>query len=135
MKVSIAAPADHASTAEGNKLSVAGIFDTIAASEFPVRHPFMVLALRVRVEWEDQERDHRIRIQLEDEDGRKAFAVQGTLKVGTVEPGEFMHLNQLFEMRDMIFQRPGNFLFRIFVDDREEQQQPIRVVQAGPSSN
>ena len=126
--VTIAATADHASTTPDNKLNIIGIFDSIAARSFPVKHAFMVLALRVRVGWEDRERDHPIRVQLEDEDGRKIIALRGVLSVGDVPPGEFLNLTQIFALRDVLFEQPGSYVLRVIVDGIEAAEQPLRLI-------
>lgn len=133
MKAAIAVAAEDASLAEGNRLNVTGIFDSIAADSFPAQYPQMVVALRVRAEWEDRERDHDIQIQLEDEDGHKSFDLKGSIRVDDVEPGEYRNMDQIVAVRNTTFHRPGIYVFRVFIDGIEAGQQPIRLVQATPA--
>jgi hypothetical protein len=71
MDVQVAVLADYANIAAGDKLNVMGIFNTIFASAFPTVHPFMVLALRLRLGYEDGGKTHDLVVSLRDEDGRE----------------------------------------------------------------
>lgn len=71
MNVQVAVLADSANVAAGDKLNVMGVFDTIQTPAFPAAHPFMVLALRLRLDYEDGGKTHDLLISLRDEDGRE----------------------------------------------------------------
>ena len=53
MKIPMAFLADEANISQEGKLNVLGIFDRIAAAEFPVVHPRMVFAFRVQADFGD----------------------------------------------------------------------------------
>lgn len=55
MNVEIAALADYANIAQGDKLNISGIFNAIWVKDFPAIHPSMVLAAEVntRPRWLD----------------------------------------------------------------------------------
>jgi len=69
--VQVAVLADYANIAAGDKRNVMGIFDTLFAPAFPTVQPFMVLALRLRLSYEDGGRTHDLAVSLRDEDGRE----------------------------------------------------------------
>ena len=92
MDVQVAVLADYANVAAGEKLNVMGIFDTIASTTFPFVHPFMVLALRIRLDYEDGEASHDLAIALRDEDGRDYFRASAKANVTKIEPGRFRGL-------------------------------------------
>ena len=48
--------ADEANVSQEGKLNLMGIFDRIAAAEFPVVHPKMVFAFRVEADFADSGR-------------------------------------------------------------------------------
>ncbi len=58
MKVQLAVLADQANVAPPGKLNIMGIFDTIGAEKFPTTLAFMVLAIRLKLEYEDREKTY-----------------------------------------------------------------------------
>ena len=125
MKVEVAVVADYANTAEGGKLNVMGMFDHISAASFPSTHASMVLALRLRLDFEDREKDHAIKVQLVDEDGRLMGGGDWALKVGAIPPGERQIVSQLLSFVNTEFQRPGEYAFVLSWDGEEKARIPL----------
>lgn len=129
MHLDITAIADYANVAAGDKLNINGIFDTIGATNFPARQPSMVFVLRMRTEWEDSEKEFDVRITLEDEDGQRSLEIQGKLTVGKVPPGMFGNVNQILQLRDVVFGRAGQYVFRVTIDGKEVRRHPLNLVE------
>ncbi|HMU61573.1 MAG TPA: hypothetical protein PKA66_07315 [Gemmatimonadales bacterium] len=134
MQVEVAVVADYANMAENGKLNVMGMFDRITAPRFPVRHAFMVLALRIRVEWEDRDKTHRIQITLEDADGKALGGGEGQVVVGPIPPGERSVLSQILPFANIEFPRAGEYRFRISWDGQPKAEVPLtlRLTTPGP---
>jgi uncharacterized protein DUF6941 len=132
MDVQVAVLADYANVATGDKLNVMGIFDTIAAAVFPAVQPFMVLALRIRLDYEDGGRTHDLAISLRDEDNREYLRAASKAAVGRIQPGQFQNVNQVLNFASMGFGKPGKYAFRVAWDGVEKARVDLVVVQGPP---
>jgi hypothetical protein len=122
--------ADEANVSQEGKLNLLGIFDRIAAAEFPVVHPKMVFAFRVEAEFGDGGRTFPVRVTLEDEDGNALFQAEGEMMAPPVPPGEFTTANQIFGMVGVQFPRPGTYRFVVSVGDHARHETPFLVQHA-----
>ncbi|HEX8242305.1 MAG TPA: hypothetical protein VF541_02370 [Longimicrobium sp.] len=113
MKIPMAFLADEANISQEGKLNVLGIFDRIAAAEFPVVHPRMVFAFRVQAEFADGGRSFPVQIRLVDEDGGVLFDAAGEINPPIVPPGEFSTANQVFTLVGLTFPRAGVYTFTV----------------------
>ncbi|MFC1545747.1 DUF6941 family protein [Gemmatimonadota bacterium] len=132
MKLSVAVLADHANVAAGEKLNVFGVFDTIATEEFPSIIPFMVLALRICIEYEDQEKTHKFRISLRDEDGKEYMEANATLTVMKIPAGEVMHKNLILNFAGLQIGKKGRYAFHITANDKLLDRIDLRVIEGRP---
>lgn len=107
--------ADEANISQEGKLNVLGIFDRIAAAEFPVVHPRMVFAFRVQADFSDGGRGFDVQIRLVDEDGGMLFDAAGEINPPIVPPGEFSTANQVFTLVGLTFPRPGVYTFQVTI--------------------
>jgi hypothetical protein len=119
--------ADEANVSQEGKLNLMGIFDRIAAAEFPVVHPKMVFAFRVEADFADGGRTFPVRVMLEDEDGAALFQAEGEMMAPPVPPGEFTTANQIFGMVGVQFPRPGTYRFVVSVGDNARHETPFLV--------
>jgi hypothetical protein len=119
--------ADEANVSQEGKLNLLGIFDRIAAAEFPVVHPKMVFAFRVEAEYGDAGRTFPVRVSMEDEDGTALFQAEGEIMAPTVPPGEFSTANQIFAMVGVQFPTPGMYRFLVRVGDTARAEAPFLV--------
>ena len=129
MDVQVAVLADYANIAAGDKLNVMGIFDTVFASAFPTVHPFMVLALRLRLGYEDGGKTHDLAVSLRDEDGREYLRAAAKANVPRIEPGRFQNVNQVLNFAGMGFGKPGTYASHIAWDGVEKTSVDLVVVQ------
>lgn len=130
MKIPMALLADEANVSQEGKLNILGIFDRIAANEFPTVHPKMVFAFRVQAEYEDVGKSFPVRVRLVDEDGGVLFEANGDLSPPSVGPGEFLSANQLFGLVGVQFDRPGTYKFVVDVGDLPPHETPLVLMQA-----
>lgn len=119
MKVSLAVVADSAQVDASQKLSILGVFDRINATQFPMQHPSMALALRVSFDHADAERRHAFRIRLLDEDGRIKVEGQAETAVGPIPVGELGSVALAINLLGTPFARPGQYHFEITGDSLE----------------
>jgi hypothetical protein len=131
MKIPMAFLADEANVSQEGKLNVLGIFDRIAAQQFPVVHPKMVFAFRVEAEYADAGRTVPVRVRLMDEDGGVMFEASGDITPPRVGPGDFTTANQVFSLVGVQFPRPGAYKFVIELGDQEPHE-TLFMVQAPP---
>ena len=119
--------ADEANVSQEGKLNVLGIFDRIAAAEFPVMHPRMVFAFRVEAEAGDGGRGFPVNVELLDPDGAVLFQAAGEMIAPRVSAGEFTTSNQVFTLVGLQFPRAGLYRFVITIADTEPHETPFLV--------
>ena len=119
--------ADEANVSQEGKLNVLGIFDRIAAAEFPVMHPRMVFAFRVEAEAGDGGRGFPVNVELLDPDGAVLFQAAGEMMAPRVPAGEFTTSNQVFTLVGLQFPRAGLYRFVITIADTEPHETPFLV--------
>lgn len=124
--------ADEANVSQEGKLNLMGIFDRIAAAEFPVVHPKLVFAFRVEAEFADSGRVFPVRVSMVDEDGSALFEAAGEMMAPPVAPGEYATANQLFSMVGVQFPRAGLYRFVVRVGDAPPHETPLLVQSAAP---
>lgn len=119
--------ADEANVSQEGKLNLLGIFDRIAAADFPVAHPKLVFAFRVEAEFVDSGRTFPVRVTLEDEDGGVLFEAAGELLAPPVAPGEYSTSNQLFSIVGLQFPRAGMYRFVVRLGEAPPHETPLLV--------
>ncbi len=88
LQISLAAIADAANISREGKLNITGIFGNINIVNFPAQHPWMVLVFVIDGEKSDAESEHKLKIDLIDEDGNLLIpSLQGNIKFGPVIQG------------------------------------------------
>lgn len=127
MKIQMAVLADEANVSQEGKLNLMGIFDRIAAPEFPIVHPKMVFAFRVEAEYGDSGRAFPVRVAMENEDGAALFDAEGEIVAPGVPPGEFSTANQIFALVGVQFPAPGMYRFIVRVGDGARAEAPFLV--------
>ena len=128
MKVMFGCVCDHASVDQGGKLNINGVFDRIGTSRFPATHPRMVLVFRLLLEYEDNDRPHELTCRLEDADGQELLKAEAAVEHPRVEPGDFRTLNQIVQMENIGFQKPGRYRFLFTLGRAAVYEVPFEVV-------
>jgi hypothetical protein len=130
LRIPMAFLADEANVSQEGKLNVLGIFDRIAAAEFPVVHPRMVFAFRVQAEYADAGQNLVVRVRMVDEDGGVMFEANGEISPPSVPPGEFATANQVFTLVGVQFPHPGSYKFIVNLGDLDPHETPFTVARA-----
>jgi hypothetical protein len=119
--------ADAAVVAEGKHYIHGGGWDTLHAPSFPVVHPSLALAFRVRVPWRDTTTPHSLELDVVDSEGRSILPAppgppQGSINVERspqLLPGEDQALPLVFNIVNLQFTRPGSHAVVLRVDGLE----------------
>jgi hypothetical protein len=128
----MAVVADEANVSQEGKLNLMGIFDRIAAADFPVVHPKLVFAFRVEAEFGDSGRLFPVHVSMVDEGGAPLFEAAGEMMAPHVPPGEYSTANQLFSIVGIQFPRAGLYRFVVRVGDAPPHETPLLVQSAAP---
>jgi hypothetical protein len=141
MQVDFLVLADAATAAEG-KLYIHGAgWDTLFAASFPVQHPLLAAAVRLRVPWTATNQPHSLELDVIDEDGASILpdppgVLRGEINVGrppNLEVGQDQVMPLTFSIRGLTFERAGGNSVVFRIDGSEEARSPFRV-QALPGS-
>ena len=135
MRIPMAFLADEANISQEGKLNQLGIFDRIAAAEFPVVHPRMVFAFRVQAEFADGGRSFPVQVTIVDEHDDVLFEANGEINPPIMPPGEFSTANQVFTLVGLTFAHPGVYRFVVNVHGLEPHETPFVVSNAVPDSS
>lgn len=79
----------------------------------------MVLALRIRLDFDDGGRAHDLLISLRDEDGKEYLRAEAKAEVPKIAPGAVQHVNQILNFAAPAFGRPRRYAFHIHWDGEE----------------
>jgi len=129
MRVTLAVLADYANITREGKLNILGIFDVIHVQNFPVTHPQMQLVMRFEADNVEAGKTKKLEIQLMDEDGKRLFVLGGEFTLGPGQPGEVIGSNQILTINMMKFEKPGNYEFKILINDELKAEVPLKVVE------
>lgn len=132
MELDLAVMADAANVSQEGKLNILGVFDTIWARDFPVRHPAMVFVLRVRADFTDQG-THHLQVRLMDADGNQLFKAEGPLQVPSAAPGRHTRPHIIMGLNGITFAKPGDYSFEVMVDDHHLKSIPLHLLRAPAS--
>ena len=128
MIVELAVAADYANMAEHGKLNVSGIFDRIFADQFPMSHPFMVLAFRLRFDSEDANQSHTTELNLVAQDGTRLGGGIGEVHVGAVAEGQREIFSQVVPFAGLSFPEAGEYRFVLRWDGVEKASIPLSLL-------
>lgn len=134
MRIPVAFLADDANVSQEGKLNVLGIFDRIAAQQFPVVHPKMVFAFRVEADYADAGRSFPVRVRMQDDAGEVMFEATGDITPPLVPPGEFTTANQVFVLAGVQFPHPGRYRFVVELGEMEPHETAF-LVQSPPAAS
>ncbi|HEY4484970.1 MAG TPA: hypothetical protein VI702_01410 [Nitrospiria bacterium] len=134
MKITLAVLADYANITREGKLNIMGIFDAIHAQGFPFTHPLMQLVLRFEAGVSDEAIPRKAEVRLMDADGKRLFVLEGNLTPGQARPGEPIRSDQIISISMLKFEHPGDYEFKVLINDSIKAEVPLKVVAARPSA-
>ena len=106
MKLDLALIADAATVDGSGKLNILGIFDQIAAEEFPARHERMCLVLRfIASPAETGERE--VDLVIRDPEGEELARLSGTVGLGGFSGPDGVRIPQILHLDGFVFPTPG----------------------------
>lgn len=127
--------ADAVAAAGGKHYIHGGGWDILTAGSFPVVHPAMAVAVRLRVPWGDTNRPCSFALDLLDADGRSILPTPPGPIRGTVNLGRPPHLaigdDQVVPLalglNNLRFENPGLYVVVCLLDGEEAARAPFRV--------
>lgn len=120
-----------AATVSGGKLNLLGSFDTIAAVQFPCKHPLCAIAIRLRFDL-GEEGAHMLQVHFCDPDMRpvmKPMRQDLNVQISNERSQTVMHIWNLFGFE---LKGAGEYYFELKVDDITVGRLPLYVLQAQP---
>jgi hypothetical protein len=125
--------ADHAVVENGKLYVNGGFWNQIASSAYPVTRAFTVAAV-LHIPWHRHHEAHGFKITFEDADGQDLPArFEGQFRVGTapnMRIGDFTIMPLAVLVTNFVLERPGDYVARLAVDERELARWRFRAVQA-----
>jgi len=132
MDVKLALLADYSNISREGKLNILGVFDLIRARGFPAVHRSMQLIMMLEAESVEADTDKDIQVKLIDADGRKVFEIGAQMKLPSPRPGEMIKSNQMLNLNDIRFEKPGDYVFHIMINGDLKRSVPVKLIQARP---
>lgn len=127
---------DGAEECNGKLFVLGGGWDQLRGRGFPLTHHQLAIAIRLSVPWNDANCPQRFRIESLDEDGNDILPqpLEGTFNVGrpaTVGVGDDLSIVLAINMVNLIFPRPGVYVFRLLVEGEELAKTRLRASTVG----
>jgi hypothetical protein len=123
MELSFMLAADYANITNNGKLNVMGIFSSINATKFPIKHPQMYIIAQLRVGPAEYGRNFTLELKLIDEDAINVIASVVTRRTVPTPPPDAprrIGLNHIVRLNNLEFPQPGTYQFSILVDNDEK---------------
>ncbi|MDQ6886230.1 MAG: hypothetical protein M3068_02940 [Gemmatimonadota bacterium] len=127
MKVLFGCLCDYASIDQGGKLSANGIWDRVFAPKFPASLGRTFLAIRVSLEYDDNDKPNKLDVTLVDADGHSLVSQQLILEHARVLPGAFQTHSFVTELSDTVVERPGRYTWVLRADLESPYEVPFDV--------
>ncbi|MGQ0848616.1 MAG: DUF6941 family protein [Actinomycetota bacterium] len=113
--------ADAVQAVQGKLFILGGGWDTLYVGDFPVRHPSLAIALRVKVPWSAGARQLRVAVDLQDADGAQLLPGGELVHTVSLPRRDRMERADIgvvrsFTFSNLTFQRPGDYSFVITLD-------------------
>jgi hypothetical protein len=129
--------ADAAVVAEGKHYIHGGGWDTLHAPSFPVTHPALAVAFRVRMPWQDMATSHSLELDVVDSEGRSILPdppgpPQGSISVERsphLLPGDDQVLPLVFNIMNLQITRAGSHAVVLRVDSLEMARARFQIKQ------
>lgn len=119
--------ADYASIDQSGKLNLLGVFDAINAPSFPSIHSLLFVIVRLGAELGEFGISRNFRITLYDDDMNEKASAQGDFTVPVPQGGKRAEINLIVGVRDLLFEKPGHYEWRLLVNDDLKGTTPLDV--------
>lgn len=123
---------DIAYSEPGKLLNISGIYTGLAAPDFPVTIPRLLLVARFTGSPAEYGREFAVTVNFVDEDGLPGPIPgdQQRLRLTTGQSGEDVHCIYTREALNVTFHKPGWYQFFVHVDDQLVEELPVSVAKA-----
>lgn len=140
MQVDYLVLADAVAVAEGKHYIHGAGWDTIFGASFPIVHPVMGVAVRLRVPWTDTNQPHTISLDVLNGDGQSvlANAPGGQINVGrppTIPNGQDQVVPLAFTLLSVQLERAGDYVVVVRIDGIDQSRAPFRVAEMPPGTH
>ncbi|MHB8575263.1 MAG: DUF6941 family protein [Dehalococcoidia bacterium] len=127
--------ADAAESVQGKQYILGAGWDTLFAIAYPVVHPHMAVALRLRVPWNDTNTPANVVLDIVDGDGHSILPDppgpwRGTFTVGRpphLAPGTNQGAVLVVNIDNTTFDRPGPYEIVVRINDAEAARSALNV--------
>lgn len=126
MRLSWGFLADYSNLTGEGKLNVLGIFGAIWAQRFPCRHASLHLVLRFEADPTESGQNRHVMLRFDDPDGKLLFSAEADVVVPTGPPGGPVIMDQVLVIQQLIFPRPGDYVFHVLVDKDHKGRVPVK---------
>ena len=121
--------ADYANITGEGKLNVMGIFNSINSFTFPARHSSMHVIAKLSSELSEYGQKRSFTILLMDADANHVVEVSGEFDIPKGQDGKKPEVNVMFELKDVVFTKPGRYVFVLLVDKDQKDEITLHVNQ------
>ena len=127
MNLVLAIACDKAEVAADGKLNVEGIYNELAAPDFPAAHPGLTVVLVM--EWELHETgEQQIRADLIDPAGQMAVTIQGHTDVELAPDNEVPPQTRIIlPLENVVFPEPGRYHLRVQAGSSTVETLPLYI--------
>ena len=128
MNIDLALLADAATVDASGKLNILGVFDRLAAVQYPVQHGRLALVLRFSGGFRDVG-THQVSIRMTGPGG-EVLRLDGTIQVGPPPSGTggVLRIPQVFNLDGVVLPEPGHFSFEVHVGGELRVSVPLEAV-------
>ena len=110
--------ADAAQNADGKLYVLGGGWDVINTAQFPLQLPQVSLVVKLVIPWNEANRQHEFRVDLDDEDGGAVLPqpLLGSFTVSrppTAVAGDDLNTLIAMTIAPLALPRPGRYVFRL----------------------
>lgn len=132
MKPLLFLAADYANITGEGKLNVMGIFNDINAFSFPTKHSSMYLIAKLAPELSEYGQTRAFTVILMDADANHIVELSGEFKVPQPQNGRKPEVNIILDLKDVVFTKPGRYVFVLQVDKDQKDEYTLYVNQIEP---
>ena len=132
MEIKLAALADAANVSQEGTLNLLGIFNAVNATAFPSVHLSAQLVLNLEASSVEAGRSQKLEIVFCDADGNKQGSIAATFIVPKGQAGYSIKMNHIFAIPPMKFEKPGDYVFHIMINNEEKARMPLQVSLVAP---
>ena len=138
MDVEYALLADSAQVVQGKLYMLGGGIDQIGAYNFPAVHPFLTLAMAIKVYPAECGREHKLEIEVWDQDGTRIgphLEAKFSTDRRKDDPMKHSLVQLVLNFAQPKFDRPGDYAFQILLNGEMRKTLPLTLVRLTVGQN